>query len=799
MKEVMEQSRREFLRNAAALAGSTVLWGTVPEAIARAFSIDPEHGTTFMDAEHIVILMQENRSFDHSFGSLKGVRGFRDKRAHVQPNGHKVWFQTDAQGRTYSPFRLDMKGSNVTWIGGLPHSWPDQVDARNGGLYDKWLIAKARKDLPFTMGYYSRKDLPFYYSLADAFTVCDHAFCSSLTGTTPNRLFLWSGTIRKDASDAARVQNGDTDYDSEAAWPTFPERLEDAGVSWRVYQNEISLYSGLSGEEDAWLANFTDNPLEWMSQHSVRFSKSRRAFVAKMIQSLPVTIAEKEKGLADAGLSDEAKAKLKKELDEAKKNLQDAKDEQRVYNDQTWAALPARAKALHEKAFTTNEGDADFRSLETLTYQDGDTERTVKVPKGDVLHRFRKDVDTGQLPSVSWIIAPETFSDHPGSAWFGAWYLSEVMNILTKNPEVWKKTIFILCYDENDGYFDHVPPFVAPHPGRPETGKTSPDIDTAVDVSNNHNRDSSIGLGFRCPMVVASPWSRGGCVNSQVFDHTSVIQLVETWLGGKGKKVKETNISAWRRAVCGDMTSIFRPYNGEKYDLPKPLDRDETIIGIHKARFMKPMEGTKPISEAEMGMVDVGVAQEPGTKPSCPLPYQLEANAVRKGGELIVKMSALKDRFGAKSQGSGFNVYSYGDKMIARAYAVSAGNSVEDSFAVGGAYDVRIDGPNGFMRRFQGAGSDPALVVTAMAKGDKIEFSLANGGSGELIVEIRDESYGAKPKTVKVPGGKTAVVSLDVKPGKGWYDFKVVCGSLAYQYAGRLETGKWGITDPAMG
>ncbi|RYG78102.1 phospholipase C, phosphocholine-specific, partial [bacterium] len=241
-------TRRDFLRSAAALTGSAFVTGSVPAAIARAMAIDPAPGTTFMDAEHVVILMQENRSFDHCYGALQGVRGFRDPRAHVQPNGNPVWFQTDPKGATYAPFRLNIKESNVTWIGGLPHSWRDQVDARNGGRYDRWLHAKPREELPFTLGHYTREDLPFYYALADAFTVCDAAFCSSLTGTTPNRLYLWSGTIRESAKATARVQNGDTDYEREAAWTTYPERLEDAGIPWRIYQNEISLDTGLKGE-----------------------------------------------------------------------------------------------------------------------------------------------------------------------------------------------------------------------------------------------------------------------------------------------------------------------------------------------------------------------------------------------------------------------------------------------------------------------------------------------------------------------------------------------------------------------
>src|SRR3954463_5507257 len=162
------QTRRAFVRRAAALSAGAFGLGAVPEAIARALTIDPPKGTTFRDAEHVVILMQENRSFDHAFGALRGVRGFRDPRAHVLPNGHPVWFQTDAEGHTYAPFRLDINRTKSTWMGGLPHTWPDQVDARNGGRYDNWLIAKPNRDLPFTLGHYTRADIPFYYAFADA-------------------------------------------------------------------------------------------------------------------------------------------------------------------------------------------------------------------------------------------------------------------------------------------------------------------------------------------------------------------------------------------------------------------------------------------------------------------------------------------------------------------------------------------------------------------------------------------------------------------------------------------------------
>ena len=281
---------------------------------------------------------------------------------------------------------------------------------------------------------------------------------------------------------------------------------------------------------------------------------------------------KKERALQAANLAPDAREKLQKEIAGLRAAIQSGEAERAKYTDAAWNALSARAKSLHEKAFTTNTGDPAYRSLASLTYQNGDAapKRETSVPAGDVLHQFRRDVATGALPAVSWIVAPQNFSDHPSSAWFGAWYVSEVLDILTKNPEVWKKTVFILCYDENDGYFDHVPPFVAPHPSRPETGRASGGT-RHVERSGrtSHGRESSLGLGYRVPLVIASPWSRGGAVSSQVFDHTSVIQFVETWLAGKGKQVKETNISDWRRVVCGDLTSAFRPYDDEKIDLPK--------------------------------------------------------------------------------------------------------------------------------------------------------------------------------------------------------------------------------------
>ncbi|MBE7486715.1 MAG: hypothetical protein DIKNOCCD_01813 [bacterium] len=792
------QSRRNFIKALAALGSTSFVWSGIPEAIAKAAAIDPNPGTTFHDAEHVVILMQENRSFDHTYGSLRGVRGFRDPRTHLMPNRKPVWFQPDDDGSIIPPFRLDMDGTNITWMGGTPHSWTDQVDARNGGHYDKWLSAKRRDDqFPMTMGFFTREDIPFYYSLADAFTVFDQAFCSSLTGTTPNRLFLWTGTIRESADHPARVQNGDTTYEVEAAWTTYPERLEEAGISWKIYQNEISLDTGLDGDEDSWLSNFTDNPIEWFTQYRVRYSKSRRAYLPKLAERLTAQIEAASKKLADGSITGADRHKLEEQKNEAMGTLDEIRREMAEYTEEGWRSLTPRQRAIHEKAFCYNEGDPDFRTLAELTYDDNGKSRKIAVPKGDVLHQFRKDVETGNLPAVSWLVAPQRFSDHPSSAWFGAWYLSEALNILTSDPEVWKKTVFILCYDENDGLFDHVPPFIAPHPGRPETGKVSKGIDTALDVSDAHHRDHSIGLGYRCPLVVASPWTRGGCVNSQVSDHTSIIMFLETWLAGKGTPVPEPNISAWRRTVCSDLTSAFKPYNGEHYDLPKPLDRDTYVERIHKASFQAPPKPAMRLKPEDTPSFKIKAFQEEGSRPSCPLPYELEAGIQSDDKGVRIRLEAGNSRNGDQSAGGAFNAYSYGEKLHCRAYAVSPGDVIEDLFPVKGNGHVRIDGPNGFMRELRFSGKS-AFNADVRAEGADLSLTLANTSDKPIRITLADESYGGHFDPVSLNPGQKQEIKVSTQAGKQWYDLSASANGTSYRFAGRVENGQWTISDPAM-
>ncbi|MEJ0105095.1 MAG: alkaline phosphatase family protein [Bacteroidota bacterium] len=162
---------------------------------------------------------------------------------------------------------------------------------------------------------------------------------------------------------------------------------------------------------------------------------------------------------------------------------------------------------------------------------------------------------------------------------------------------------------KNDGLLDHVPPFTVPHPHKEGTGLVSAGINPAVEYVTKDQqssdaediRESSIGLGFRVPLVIASPWSRGGWVCSEVFDHTSSLQFLELFLSNKfGRKIEESNISNWRRAICGDLSSTFQPYNGEKIATPASLKRDEVVEDIHKAKFKKVPSNYKKLTNEEI-------------------------------------------------------------------------------------------------------------------------------------------------------------------------------------------------------
>ncbi|MDR2237121.1 MAG: phospholipase C, phosphocholine-specific [Chryseobacterium sp.] len=777
-------NRREFLEKSGLLLAGLGTSSVLHPSILKALTIKPAAQSTFYDAEHVVILMQENRSFDHAFGALKGVRGFLDKRAYIKQDGHSVFFQKGDSGKYAAPARLDLRNTKSTWMSSLPHSWSDQQKALNNGKYDQWLQAKASgnkdyKNIPLTLGYYNREDLPFYYQLADAFTIFDQYFCSSLTGTTPNRLFLWSGTLREQQNGKvkANVFNENIDYEKarQARWKSFPEILEDQHVSWRIYQNEISLPKGMSGEEEAWLSNFTDNPIEWFSNFNVKFSKGYYEHIPRMIDHLKQEIQKKP----------EQKERLEK-------MIRELEEDRVLYHPKNYSRLSQKEKNLHEKAFTTNRKDPDYGKLEIGKDEHG--ERLV-VPEGDVLFQFRKDVEEKKLPLVSWLVAPEHFSDHPGSPWYGAWYISEVLNILTKDPEVWKKTIFIINYDENDGYFDHVLPFAPPlNPYQPidMNGKEGVEyVDRAqqymktLPLKDYERIEGTVGLGYRVPMIIASPWTKGGFVNSEVSDHTSVLQFLEKFIKKKsGKDVTVDNISDWRRAICGDLTSAFNASNVKAPQMDY-IDQKEYAKTINAAKS-KPVPDLKWYAENELNekLLDI---QERGSKPSNALPYHFQVNLEKKkihmqnlkenGVPLIVCDRAMFNK--------GASYYSY---------ALYAQQEIKHEI-FHHDYDCEIFGPNGFFRKFKGSliPETEVLFVNGVSEHKaEIVFRQRKQGNTTLILE---DLYEKTRKSISIEQTEEKI-TVDLSKNKGWYDLKIILGDSLWHFAGRIENGKASVSDP---
>jgi phospholipase C len=440
------------------------------------------------------------------------------------------------------------------------------------------------------------------------------------------------------------------------------------------------------------------------------------------------------------------------------------------------------------------------------------------VPKSDPLHRFRKDVDNGTLPTVSWLVASERFSDHPGSAWYGGWYVAETLDILTKNPEVWSKTIFILTYDENDGYFDHVPPFVAPEPGNPESGKTSPGIDASLEYqtldqdlkkhSPKEARGGPLGLGYRVPLIVASPWSRGGFVCSQVFDHTSVLQLLERVLSTRsGKDIRESNISAWRRTVCGDLSATFQPYQGGDAAVPVP-SRDAFLEQVHRAQFTRMPSGYRKLSADDVKNSGSWLPkQEPGVRPSTALPYQLAATGALSPDGKRFEISLESGH----AVGAPFHVYTPGSfrrdtKLRTRAYAVSAGDRLTDAWELAGFenghYHLCVCGPNGFLREFAGHAATAQVHIDCKYRSGDVELHFVNHTQRILTLDVKDNAYQRGDHSVVLQPDAKQTLLLPLAESHRWYDFSVVTAEsdgFLRRFAGRVETGKAGVSDPLIG
>lgn len=679
------RDRRNFIK--AMLAGGAA--AALYPSLARAFEI-PAHSRTgtIEDVEHVVILTQENRAFDHYFGALNGVRGFGDRfvipapdqgaregrTVFVQPNEH------DAEPHLIAPFRLNTKQDfAVGRHDGTPHSFISGQAAWDNGRLSAWTHSKHNH----AMGHFTREDIPFQYALAEAFTICDAYHSAMHLCTNPNRLYIWTGT-----HDPLGRNHGpaiDNAYDSLGAdgyhhggytWTTYPERLLAAGISFQIYQLM----------ED----NFTDNSV-------VGFKTFRDALAAT-----PRTAAQ---------------------------------------------------TALVERTMTT-------RSLDKL--------------KGDVA--------AGKLPQVSWIVAPAAYSEHPdpSSPYQGADYTAQVLDALTANPAVWSKTVLIVNFDENDGLFDHVPPPAPParDPKSPTQtfGATTIPADDEYHIKSQDASDAvylnrPYGLGMRVPMYVVSPWSRGGYVSSEVFDHTSVIRFLEARFG-----VAEPNISQWRRAVCGDLTGCF--------DFKTPNDKT-FLEALPQTRALSDRAGALPRTRPFPPESLVAPVQEAGQRRRRATPYRLDA---------IIDGQSLHLRNDSHARAAVFHIYDL-DTLSSdpKRYTVGAGEALTADVPGAGA-DLFLLAPDGFHRRLTLAAAT-RFGARIVQDGGAVHLELTNQGAKPVDVRVHDLSYGQAARAVTI-GPDGAKLPLDLALSHNWYDLEVISDGQVLRLAGYVETGQDGLTDP---
>jgi phospholipase C len=601
---------------------------------------------TIADVRHVVLLMNENRSYDHYFGTLHGGRGFDDRNAMLLTTGLDAFHQPTSTG-----FELPFHSSEQC-LTDLNHTWPVTHDTFNNGRSDQWIPNKT----PETMVYYTRDDLPFYYQLADAFTVCDEYHASVISSTFPNRFMYMTGTIDPHSKGGGPEIDNST-FSTGFSWKTYPEFLQDAGVDWKIYQ--VSSSDG-------------DN----ITQQFANFKKAKAG-----------------NPLYDRGM-----------------------------------VMAANVDAM--------------------------------------IALFKKDVTNNTLPDVSWIIGPGAYSEHPPNSPANGEILTKaILDAIASNPTVYNSTVYIVNYDENDGFFDHAMPILPPQGAADEFVGNMP-----------------IGLGVRVPCILASPWSRGGRVCSQVFDHTSTLQFLEQWTG-----VKCPNISDWRRQVCGDLTSAF-DFAHPDFSYPGASFTDPTYTSCPS--------GTTVAPPAMQTMP----TQEPGTLTPLPLPYQPNAFCTLNSSANTLTVTMTNSGPASVHFGVYPNTYS---TATPQPFDVPNATSASTTFSLSasaGKYDYSCYGPDGFQRRFAGNLSSDYNKIEATAVLNQTNgtclIALQNLSSASVIF-TGTNGYRNQTANYSVPAHSTVLINVGSETNNGLYDVTITSSADALflrRFLGRAQT----ILPPAL-
>ena len=687
-------SRRGMLKVMGLLGGAAALSGGAGTAWAEAAVSQKAGAATYVlpdgfkgditDIKHVVVLVQENRAFDHYYGALPGVRGFNDKQALRFQNGTDVFSQPS--GASFQkPTRVTTVAGTTT---GLDHSYSGGLSAWASGRYNNWVGAKGAA----TMQYVTGEEIPWQWSLASAYTICDNWHCSIMGPTTPNRLYHWTGT-------SSGVTDNGGESNGTRSWQTYPEALQGAGVSWRIFVDNTNNGS-------SWVGDYTDNPIRGFATFTTSGSTATdTANKANAAKNAPGT------GLI-------------------------------------WRA-----------------GSAPYAATGAPN-NDSDTNLT------GVLKDFIAACQPGAqypLPQVSWIVAPYAWSEHPSAnPEHGAHFSNEVIETLEGNPELWKSTLLVMTFDENDGYFDHVlPPFAEPG------------------TTGEYSGSTPIGYGARVPGILVSPWTRGGWVSGETFDHTSILRFLETWTTAIGTPALSTTITAWRRGISGDLTSAM-DFAHPVVDTPS-LPDTEALVQI--ARAGGTISTQVPAADKWEGV----------TLRHRPLSFHPHGTFIedRDSGTVSARLSLVGGPVGKT-----VSLQAFPDKyatFINTPHTVSATAPATydwDATVYDGRYAFSVYGPDGFVRSHAGTvlptgqnNSGVPRVDVDLVVGDDpvVKITLHNDGLQPVHYALTANDYAGSAQSVWVHPGASQLITWPTV--EGYYDVILTADSgtgWQHRYAGRV-------------
>mgnify|MGYP006090182805 CR=1 FL=1 len=594
--------------------------------------------------EHIVIFMQENRAFDHYYGTHRGVRGFNDRAAPVLPNGRPVFYQPVTPPKSHSL----LCGCYVASASKDEASSSCTLDFSPAGADLKEILLDADcSKLAQVLGGATPPQTIHSGELCS--TMMDAMWTESIEGLTVSQMLQSKPTCPA----GLKISEDTTSSSADDAYILpFPLLFNTTAATCMpapemAYESNIHIWNG--GKIDGWntartpgfgMSYFNRTDLPYYYALADAFTIGDQYFQSTFTATCPNRehLFSGSNGLSTNVTFNGTGFDL---LDDAEPA------------GMTWETMGETLEAANVSWRVYQEADNfDDNGFQWFEAFKNATKGSPLFDKGmarqdDFVKAFQADVEAGTLPQVSWLVGParlsEHASNHPQS---GEDLTARILQILAdpKNAKVYAKTAFILNYDEGGQFVDHhwppTPPMDATRGASTVTTVGELTETTEFNIPAGH----PIGLGWRVPFFLISPWTRGDYVYSEVCDHTSVIKFIE-----KRFNVTCPNISPWRRAVTGDLTAAF-DFNAPNYTWPASFPDTSHNVADSAAQCAHNPPPTVPLVQSMP-------KQEPGTKMSRALPYKFDIVDSVDGAKPCASMNgAASDAVGLGMNGIPVNI-----------------------------------------------------------------------------------------------------------------------------------------------